>query len=459
MKTVDQHASDILSAIGPMSPRRTALREAHGCVLAADVRATVAVPGFDNSAMDGYAARAAEVAAASEANPVTLAVSGEIMAGPVRPEPLVPGTVARIMTGAPLPEGADTIVQLEWTDGGTESVRIHQAPRRGLHIRRAGEDIAPGNLVLAAGTVLGSAQIGLLAAVNIARPAVHPRPRVAVLSTGSELVEVGAPLGPGQIVDSNSHAIAAAAHEAGAVVRRFAGVSDDPDAFADAFEQVLKDTDVVITTGGISVGARDVVKEVLSKSGEIRFERIAMQPGKPQGFGVVGGVPVFTLPGNPVSALVSFELFVRPALRRMRGLPTSVTSPGSAPFSETAAGGQDAAAIWNTLAVKVGEVVRSQPGKRTFPRVRLERDAGGELVATSAGGQGAHQMSGLASAHALLVVPEEVVEVSPGMVLPALLLAEPEWAGPQVPASTASAASAASAGSAGSALAGGTAGE
>ncbi|CAI7973481.1 Molybdopterin molybdenumtransferase 2 [Frankia sp. Hr75.2] len=418
MKTVDQHASDIIAAIHPMSPRRTALREAHGCVLAAHVRATVAVPGFDNSAMDGYAARAADVAEASEDNPVTLPVAGEIMAGPVSPAPLAPGTVVRIMTGAPLPKGADTIVQLEWTDGGIETVRINQAPRRGLHIRRAGEDIAPGNLVLAAGTVLGAAQIGLLAAVNVARPAVHPRPRVAVLSTGSELVEVGTPLGPGQIVDSNSHAIAAAAHEAGALVRRVDGVSDDPDEFGATFDELLRSTDVLITTGGISVGARDVVKQVLSKSDEIRFERIAMQPGKPQGFGVVGGVPVFTLPGNPVSALVSFELFVRPALRRMRGLPAG---PGGASWRQPATG---------TVTVRVSEAMQSAAGRRTFPRVRLERDDTGELVATSAGGQGAHQMSGLASAHALLVVPEEVTEVPAGTKLPAVLLPEPEWAGP-----------------------------
>ncbi len=315
-------------------------------------------------------------------------------------------------------KGADTIVQLEWTDGGIETVRINQAPRRGLHIRRAGEDIAPGNLVLAAGTVLGAAQIGLLAAVNVARPAVHPRPRVAVLSTGSELVEVGTPLGPGQIVDSNSHAIAAAAHEAGALVRRVDGVSDDPDEFGATFDELLRSTDVVITTGGISVGARDVVKQVLSKSDEIRFERIAMQPGKPQGFGVVGGVPVFTLPGNPVSALVSFELFVRPALRRMRGLPAS---PEGASWQRPATG---------TVTVRVSETMQSAAGRRTFPRVRLERDDTGELVATSAGGQGAHQMSGLASAHALLVVPEEVTEVPAGTKLPAVLLPEPEWAGP-----------------------------
>ncbi|MEX5634821.1 gephyrin-like molybdotransferase Glp [Parafrankia sp. FMc2] len=433
MKTVDQHASDILDAIVPMAPRRTVLREAHGCVLAADVRATVAVPGFDNSAMDGYAARAAEVAAASEAAPVTMTVSDEIMAGPVRPGPLLAGTVARIMTGAPLPAGADTIVQLEWTDGGTGTVRIHQAPRRGLHIRRAGEDIAPGNLVLASGTVLGAAQIGLLAAVNVARPAVHPRPRVAVLSTGSELVEVGTPLGPGQIVDSNSHAIAAAAHEAGAIVRRVDGVSDDPDEFAAAFEVLLKSTDVVVTTGGISVGDRDVVKQVLSRYADMRFERIAMQPGKPQGFGVMNGVPVFTLPGNPVSALVSFELFVRPALRRMRGLVPHVT-PLAAQVPWKTTGKPETGLVGDThpgaVTVTVGEAMRSPSGKRTFPRVRLERDDSGQLVATSAGGQGAHQLSGLASAHALLVVPEEVTEVSAGTRLPALLLPDPEWAGP-----------------------------
>jgi molybdopterin molybdotransferase len=412
MKTVDEHVADILAAVGAAAPRRARLAEAHGCVLAADVRATVAVPGFDNSAMDGYAVRAGDVADASADNPVTLPVVGEIAAGGGVPPALPSKAAVRIMTGAPFPAGADTVVQVEWTDGGTETVAVRRAPRRGMHIRRAGEDVAPGDLVLPAGTLLGAAQIGLLAAVNVARPPVYPRPRLAVLSTGSELVEVGGPLAPGQIVDSNSHAVAAAAREVGAEVRRLTGVWDDAAAFVARLREVLPEVDGVVTTGGVSVGAHDVVKEALAGSGDVRFEQIAMQPGKPQGFGLVDGVPVFALPGNPVSALVSFELFVRPAVRRMRGL-TTVLRP--------------------EVAVTVGEDLTSPAGKRSYLRVRLDPGEGAELVAYSSGGQGSHQLSGLAAAAALLVVPADVTAVPAGMRLPALLLADREPA-PPVPA-------------------------
>jgi len=401
MKSVDEHISDILSAIAVLPARRISLADAHGCVLGADVRATIALPGFDNSAMDGYAVRAADIAAASEDAPVSLPVLGEIAAGAASPAEVPVGTAVRIMTGARFPPGADTVVQVEWTDGGKETVAVRQPARRGLHIRRAGEDVAPGNLVLAAGTLLGSAQLGLLAAINVARPPVHRRPRVAVLSTGSELVAVGERVGPGQIVDSNSHALAAAAREAGADVRRLTGVPDEPARFEAALRAVLPTVDAVVTTGGISVGAHDIVKEVLTATGEVTFERIAMQPGQPQGFGVIDGVPVFTLPGNPVSALVSFELFVRPALRRMRGL----TGPDRPRVTVTAA-----------------EPLTSPAGKRSYLRVRVGRGEDGALVALSAGGQGSHHLSAAAAANALLVVPEDVTEVEPGKPLTAILL-------------------------------------
>ncbi|MBX6391135.1 MAG: molybdopterin molybdotransferase MoeA [Frankia sp.] len=401
MKTVDEHLADILDAVGVLPARRVPLTEAHGCVLGADVRATVAVPGFDNSAMDGYAVRAADIEKASEDNPVTLPVAGEIAAAAGTPPFVEPGTAVRIMTGAPFPPGADTVVQVEWTDGGTQTVAIHRPARRGLHIRRAGEDITPGSLVLPAGTLLGSTQIGLLAAVNVARPPVHPRPRVVVLATGSELVDLGERLQPGQIVDSNSHAVAAAAREAGADAIRLTGVPDDAAQFEARFREVLGQADVVVTTGGVSVGAHDVVKEVLSAGGQVRFESIAMQPGRPQGFGVVDGVAVFTLPGNPVSALVSFEVFVRPALLKMRG-HTNLNR--------------------QAVTVTVGEPMTSPPARRSFLRVRVSRGQDGSLVATSAGGQGSHQLSAAASANALLVVPEDVTAVEVGKPLTAILL-------------------------------------
>ncbi|SNQ49924.1 Molybdopterin molybdenumtransferase 2 [Frankia canadensis] len=408
MTTVDDHLERILAAVTPTRARRAALHEAHGCVLAADVRATVALPSFDNAAMDGYAVRAADVAGATEQEPVTLPVAADIPAGPGTPAPLPAGTAARIMTGAPLPRGADTVVQLEWTDGGGESVAVRDVPRRGQHIRRAGEDVTPGALVLAAGTIIGSAQIGLLAAVNVARPPVHPRPRIAVLSTGTELVEVGSPLRDGQIVDSNSHGIAAAARESGAQVQRLTGVPDEPDAFAKSFYGILSQVDAVVTTGGVSVGAYDVVKEVLTGAGSIRFDQVAMRPGRPQGFGLVEGVPVFTLPGNPVSALVSFDLFVRPALQRMRGLPAT-----GLPRVE----------------VTLAEPLRSPAGKRGFVRVTLDGlGADGrpapDTLARPAGGQGSHQLTSLAAAQALVVIPEDVTEAPAGSRVAALLLGD-----------------------------------
>jgi molybdopterin molybdotransferase len=402
MKTVDEHISDILESVTVLPARRLPLAAAHGCALATDVRATIALPGFDNSAMDGYAVRAADVEQATPENPVRLPVTGEIAAGAAVPALVAPGTALRIMTGAPFPPGADTVIQLEWTDGGTDTVAVHRPARRGLHIRRAGEDVTPGTLVLTAGSVLGSAQIGLLAAINVARPPVRPRPRVAVLSTGSELVAVGSAVRAGQIVDSNSHAVAAAAREAGCEVRQLTGVPDDPAQFEAALRAILPEVDAVVTTGGVSVGAHDIVKEVLAATGEVRFERIAMQPGKPQGFGLIDGVAVFTLPGNPVSALVSFELLVRPALRKMRGL----TGPDRP-----------------LLVVTVAERLTSPPERRSFLRVWVGRDADGGLVAQSAGGQGSHHLSAAASANALLVVPEAVTVVEPGDQLTAILLA------------------------------------
>ncbi len=408
MTTVDEHLERILSAVPPGRPRRADLRQAHGCVLAAAVRATVALPSFDNSAMDGYAVRAADVAGATEQEPVTLPVEADIPAGPGTPAPLAPGTAARIMTGAPLPRGADAVVQQEWTDGGQASVAVNRPVDRGQYIRRTGEDVTPGSLILPAGTIIGAAQIGLLAAANVARPPVHPRPRVAVLSTGSELVEVGSRLGDGQIVDSNSHAIAAAARETGAVVDRLTGVPDDADAFAKAFYALLPEYDAVVTTGGVSVGAYDVVKEVLTGAGSVQFDQVAMQPGKPQGFGVVGGVPVFTLPGNPVSALISFDLFVRPALQRMRGLPAT-----GLPRAE----------------VTLDAPIRSPAGRRGFVRVTLhdldpDGRPGPDTVARPAGSQGSHQLSSLASAQALVIVPDEVTEAPAGSRLMALLLGD-----------------------------------
>lgn len=403
MRTVEEHLAGILAAVGPLAPVPLGLAEAHGCVLAEDVVAAAPLPGFDNSAMDGYAVRRADLDGASEAHPVVLPVDGDVAAGPAGALVVTPGRCVRIMTGAPLPPGADAVVPVEWTDGGVAEASFLRTPSPGAHVRRAGEDLAAGDLVLAAGTFLGAGQVGLLAAAGRAEVSCRPRPRVAVLSTGSELVEAGRPLGPGMLADSNSHALAAAVREAGAVPHRVGLVPDDPGLLLATLLDVVAGADAVVTSGGVSVGAYDVVKEVLLALGTVAFERVAMQPGMPQGFGTLGpqARPVFTLPGNPVSALVSFEVFVRPALRRMLDAPT-LHRP--------------------VVTARAATALRSPPGRRSFLRVRLEPDGDGTLCAVPSGGPGSHLMHGYAGADALLVVPEDVEDVPAGMALQAVLL-------------------------------------
>ena len=304
MKSVDQHLSDLLSGIEAISPLDLQLLDAHGCILSEAVVADVDLPAFDNSSMDGYAVRLADVAHASESNPVKLPVVGDIAAGSQSVYSVQPGLSTRIMTGAPIPAGAEAVVPIEWTDQGIAAVTITRAPKPGQYIRRAGEDVRSGELVLDIGTRLGPGQIGLLAAVGRDRVKVRPRPRVVILSTGSELVEPGQPTRAGQIHESNSYILTTAAREAGATVFRVGIVPDEPHKLMDAIEDQLIRADLVLTSGGVSVGAYDVVKEVLSRLGTVAFEQVAMQPGKPQGFGTIGpdSTPIITLPGNPVSS-------------------------------------------------------------------------------------------------------------------------------------------------------------
>jgi molybdopterin molybdotransferase len=403
MKNVDQHLQEVLSTVAPLPALPLPLTDAHGCVLGEDVTALAPLPGFDNSAMDGYAVRRGDVAEASETSPVELPVVGDIAAGDRGTRSVQPGFCLRIMTGAPLPPGADAVVPLEWTDGGVRTVSVRQPPALGQHIRRAGEEAPAGAVLLRAGTFLGAAQIALIAATNRAAVSCRPRPRVVVVSTGSELVETGDPLAHGQIPDSNSHMLMAACRETGAMAYRVGMVPDDPNVLLETLEDHLIRADLLLTTGGVSVGAYDVVKEVLSRLGTVAFEKVAMQPGMPQGFGTLGPdqVPIFTLPGNPVSALVSFEVFVRPALRRMLGAP---------------------AVLRPQVTVETTEAFRSPAGKRSFLRVVVAREPDGRVLARNAGGQGSHMLSGMAAANALLVVPEEMTDVPTGTRLPALLL-------------------------------------
>jgi molybdopterin molybdotransferase len=402
MKTVDEHLASVLAGLGPLAPLELTLLDAHGCVLAEDVAATHPLPPFDNSAMDGYAVRAADIASATESAPVTLPVVGDIAAGSITPYSVQPGLCVRIMTGAPLPPGADAVVPQEWTDQGLAQVVIRAAATPGQHVRRAGEDVAPGTVVLTAGAHLGATQIGLLAAVGRDRVFARPRPRVVVLSTGSELVDPGQPLTPGKIPDANSTLLTTAAQEAGAIAFRVGIVPDDPRQLLDTLEDQLIRADLVLTSGGVSVGAYDVVKDALGRLGTVAFDRIAMQPGMPQGFGRIGPdeTPFFGLPGNPVSAYVSFEVFVRPVLRRMLGV-----DPIHRPI----------------VRARLTDPVASPAGKRSFARAWLSVEAG-TYVVRPVGGSGSHLIASLAAANAFVVVPEETTQLDTDATVDVMML-------------------------------------
>jgi molybdopterin molybdotransferase len=402
MSTVDEHVERILASVPPLQPYDQPLLEALGLPVCEDITAPMDLPGFDNSAMDGYAVYFDDVATASEDHPVHLPVVGEMAAGQTRLFALSPGTSVRIMTGAPVPQGADAVVPVEWTDGGVATVRITKAPSRGQHIRRRGEDVLTGDVLLEDGTLLGPRQLGLLASVGRAQVSSRPRPRVVIMSTGSELREPGTALNHDSIYDANSYMLSAAARAAGAIAYRVGICSDDPSEFRDALSDQLVRADLVVTSGGVSKGAYDVVKEVLAELGTVSFGEVAMQPGKPQGFGFVGedATPILTLPGNPVSSYVSFEVFVVPVIRRMMGrLPyrrpmvRALTSVG---FS-------------------------SAPDRRQFVRAHFEIDGKGAHVAP-VGGHGSHLMGDLSEANALIVVPEDVTSVAPGSQVQVLVL-------------------------------------
>jgi molybdopterin molybdotransferase len=398
VRSYDEHLAEVLQVVHPLAPLEVGLLDAHGCVLAEDVVAPLPLPGFDNSGMDGYAVRAADV----QRVPCVLPVVGDVAAGPASPLSVQPGLTVRIMTGAAMPPGSDTVVPVEHTDGGLAQVRIDRVPTLGQHVRRAGEDVRAGELVLPSGSHLGAAQVGLAAAVGRARLLVRPRPRVVVVSTGDELVEPGGFLQPGQLYDSNSVALTAACTEAGAIAYRVGIIPDEGPKLLDALEDQLVRADMLVTSGGVSVGAYDVVKEVLSRLGTVGFHKVAMQPGMPQGFGVIGPdrTPVFGLPGNPVSALVSFEAFVRPALRRMLGAPV-VTRP--------------------VISALTSQDLRSPHGKRSFLRVRLDVKDGAYVV-TPVSGAGSHLVAGLARANAFAVVPEGVEHVPAGQPVQVMML-------------------------------------
>ncbi|MFE4976144.1 gephyrin-like molybdotransferase Glp [Kitasatospora sp. NPDC056651] len=414
--TVDEHLADVLAAVGPLPAIELPLLDAQGCRLDEDVTADGDLPPFDNSSMDGYAVRTADTEGATDVYPSVLPVVGDIAAGAGELPRIGPGQAARIMTGAPLPPGAQAVAPVEWTDGGTgtgvaaaamtapvpdEEVRVLRPVAEGAHIRRRGSDVTAGTTVLEAGTRLGPTQLGLLAAIGRATVKVRPRPRVVVLSTGSELVPPGEPVGPGQITDSNSFTLTAAAQEAGAIAYRVGAVPDDAGRLRAVLEDQLGRADLIVTSGGVSVGAYDVVKEVFETYGGVAFRTLRMQPGKPQGFGRIGGaagVPLLALPGNPVSAYISFELFVRPVIRTMLGA-AEVHRP--------------------VVRALCPAALRSPAGRRQFLRGRHSAADG---TVEPVGGAGSHLVGALARANCLITVPEDVTELPAGSEVDVVLL-------------------------------------
>lgn len=402
MIPVEEHLEDILSRVRPTREAWLPLERAYGLVTTQPLVSEVDLPRFDNSAMDGYAVRAADVEGIDAENPKNIKVQGDIPAGDTEPRVLEPGMAWRIMTGAPIPEGADAIVPVEDTDDRPRETQIRKGPESGAHIRPAGGDLRVGDLIVPAGTTIGPSQVAALASAGVASVPVYSPVRVVVLSTGDELVPVGESLKAGQIIDSNGPMLAAAVREAGFTTVHVGHVSDDEKSVKKAIDHHLSHADVIITNGGVSKGAYDAVKAVLTGQGDMKFSEVAMQPGKPQGFGVLGKrkIPVFTLPGNPVSALVSFEVFVRPALERRAGRRFRTVRREAIVLEG-----------WNAPA-----------GKEQYARVTVELDTTGAYAVRPVGGGGSHMVAGLANADALAVVPADVEEVEVGALVEVLEL-------------------------------------
>ncbi len=390
--TVEEHLQGILDLLPAPDPIELRLSDCLGLVLADFVNSRVTLPAFANAAMDGYAVIADDLAGATVDEPVTLTVAGEVVAGGGWSPDVSPGRVVRIMTGAPLPEGADTVVPVETTSGAQGAVAFHRAYERGANVRRPGEDLTPGQPLVAAGRRITPADIGLLAAAGATRVSCLPQPRVVVLSSGDELVRAEDEPHPGRIRDANGPMLAALIKQTGALPFSAGIVPDDRKALMYAFDTNLGHADLFVCTGGASAGTRDLLPDVIDALGEVTTAKVAMKPGMPQIRGRIGETPVIGLPGNPVSAFVSFEVFVRPALRRLQGR-RDVNRP--------------------TVTAVATEPLRASAGKRAYLRVRLAREEG-RWLATPTGPQGSHVISSIARADGLAVIAEDVDEVAAG---------------------------------------------
>jgi molybdopterin molybdotransferase len=405
VRTVEQHLDLILAAAPTPDPIELAVLDAQGLLCAEHVVSSRDLPAFEQAALDGYAARSVDTVGASPEDPVGLAVVGESQAGPAEPSAIGPGLAHKVAAGAMLPTGADVVVPTVWTDGGAAHVGVHAELAPGTYVRRTGEDVAVGDTAVSPNTPIGPAQISLLAAVGRDRVLVHPRPRVTVLCAGNELVDVGTQPGPGQVVDVNSYALAAAARDAGAEAYRGGILPRDRRKLVELLESQLLRSDVVLISGTFAGGGFDLVQEALAQLGEVTFAQVAMHPGPVQAFGRLGrdGVPVICIPGEPAAALVAFEVFVRPAIRLMLGKRQLFR---------------------RTVQAVSAQQLLSPLGYRQYLHGQVMRHPdGGYVVEPVDGGQDA-ALARTARSNCLVVVDEDVTEVSPGglvTVMPMLL--------------------------------------
>ncbi|AKE89026.1 MULTISPECIES: gephyrin-like molybdotransferase Glp [Rhodococcus] len=402
----DQQARVTAAAVAPR-PVRVAISEAQGLLCAEEVVTERPLPGFDQAAIDGYAVRSVDVQGAGtdrtgeDGEPIelTLPVVGEVSAGSRQPIRLQPRQAVRVDTGAPLPTLADAVLPLDRTDGGRARIKVLRPVRTGDYVRRAGDDVQPGDVAVRAGTIIGAAQVGLLAAVGRDKVLVHPRPRLSVISIGGELVDVDRTPGPGQVYDVNSYALAAAARDAGADVNRVGIASTDPKRLREVVEGQLIRSEIVVVAGAVGGGALEDVREALSDLGKLEVERVAMHPGSVQGFGQLGRdeVPTFLLPGNPVSALVVFEVMVRPLIRIALGRRQPMR---------------------RVVTARTVTPITSIPDRKGFLRGQLMRDeATGEYMVQALGGAAgasSHLLATLAEANCLVLIEPEVTEVRTG---------------------------------------------
>ena len=405
MISVEEALEKVLSYVKVLDGIEAPILECLGQVLADDVYSSFDIPPRDNSAMDGYAVHSADVASASSSNPVYLDVVGEAKAGGTATMKVKSHTAVRIMTGAFIPDGADAVVKFEDTDetqqagGPIKRIGILKTVEKGKNIRYAGEDIGKEQLVLKRGTILRPSEIGVLASLGIARAKVIRRPSVAILATGDELAEMGQPLTGGRIYNSNSYSAAAQVLRYGGIPRVL-GIARDTREDLDAKISEALSSDMLLTTGGVSMGDYDLVKEILARRGEISFWKVRMKPGKPLAFGTIEGVPHLGLPGNPVSSMITFELFARPAILKMMGKPVT-QKPTVEAISES--------------------YIKNTDGRRVFARA-IVRKEGGKYYASTTGPQGSGILTSMSQANALAIVPEDIAAIKEGDIVKAIML-------------------------------------